>query len=240
MHGGTIPAQITNIKNLFYGCTNLRKVRIEGLEFTDTTGWAQDISKLELECYINSTLFKSRRYNPNIGWTFKDIDGTSINRILCFGDSLSEATYESELTKLCPTNAMVNSLGNGGNTSEQIYQKMVNGTYDKLLKSGVIVIWHGTNGYGADGSDGVTEKMIEALDGNERYVLIPPTSQGEGDDVYESWVTTYGTEHVLSIGDWFEANGYTVADYLTDGTHFTKEGYALIAQAVYEKIQQYL
>ena len=238
--GGTIPAQITNIKNLFYGCTNLRKVRIEGLEFTDTTGWAQDISKLELECYINSTLFKSRRYNPEIGWTFKDIDGTPINRILCFGDSLSEATYESKLTELCPTNAMVNSLGNGGNTSEQIYQKMVNGTYDKLLKSGVIVIWHGTNGYGVDGSDGVTAKMVEALEGNERYVLIPPTAQGVGDSVYESWVATYGAEHVLSISDWFENNGYTVSEYQYDGTHFNADGYNLVAQAVYEKLQQYL
>lgn len=240
VHGGTIPAQITNISKLFFGCKNLRKVRIEGLEFTDTAQWASNVSKLELECYINSTLFKGMRYNPSTDWTFKDIDGTPINRILCFGDSLSEATYESKLTELCPTNAMVNSLGNGGNTSEQIYQKMVNGTYDKLLKSGVIVIWHGTNGYGVDGSDGVTAKMIEALDGNERYILIPPTSQGVGDSVYESWVATYGTDHVLSVSDWFETNGYTVADYLSDGTHFTTEGYELVAQAVYEKIQQYL
>lgn len=238
--GGTIPTQINNIRFLFSGCTNLRRARIEGLEFTDTTDWAYGVKKLELTCHIASSLFEGLRYNPEINWTFKDIDGGVINRILCFGDSLSAKTYEADMVSLCPMNAMVNALGDGGYTSEQIYQKMVNGTYDKRLKDSIVVIWHGTNGYGTDGYDGVTAKMVAALNGNQRYLLIPPTSEGVGDEVYESWVATYGEEHVLSMGDWFENNGYTVSEYQTDGTHFNADGYALVAQAVHEKIQRWL
>ena len=238
--GGTIPARITDINRTFNGCTNLRRVRIEGRAFTSTDYWAYGVKNLELTCYPDSSLFTSIRYNPDITWSFKDIDGGAVNRILCFGDSLSATTYEQALTNLCPVNAMVNSLGHGGYTSAQIYQKMVDGTYDKLLKEGVVIIWHGTNGYGSDGSDGVTAKMVAALNGNQRYLLIPPIAQGVGGEVYESWVAAYGAEHVMSMGDWFESNGYTVSSYQTDGIHFTADGYALVAQAVYEKIQHWL
>lgn len=236
--GGVIPAQITDIKNLFYGCTNLRRVRFEGKTFTDTNNWFYGVANLELECHLDSDIYGN--YDPPIGWTYKAIDGTPIHRILCFGDSLSENTYERTLANLCPVNAMVNPLGNGGYRSDQIYQKMTNGTYDKLLKDGIIVIWHGTNGYGSDGYDGVTAKMVAALNGNQRFLLIPPTYQGVGGEVYESWVATYGAEHVLSIGDWFKDKGYTVSSYQTDATHFTSDGYALAAQAIYEKISHWL
>ena len=236
--GGVIPAQITDIKNLFYGCGNLRRVRFEGKTFTNTQGWSYGVTDLELECHLDSDIYGT--YDPPIGWTYKAIDGTPIHRILCFGDSLSESTYERTLADLCPINAMVNPLGNGGYRSDQIYQKMTNGTYDKLLKDGVVVIWHGTNGYGSDGFDGVTAKMVSALNGNQRFLLIPPTAQGAGGEVYESWVATYGAEHVLSMGDWFASHGHTVSSYQTDGTHFTADGYALVAQAIHEKIQHWL
>lgn len=236
--GGVIPAQITDIKNLFYGCGNLRRVRFEGKTFTNTQGWSYGVTDLELECHLDSDIYGN--YDPPIGWTYKAIDGTPIHRILCFGDSLSESTYERTLADLCPINAMVNPLGNGGYRSDQIYQKMTNGAYDKLLKDGVVVIWHGTNGYGSDGFDGVTAKMVSALNGNQRFLLIPPTAQGAGGEVYESWVATYGAEHVLSMGDWFASHGHTVSSYQTDGTHFTADGYALVAQAVFEKIQHWL
>lgn len=236
--GGVIPAQIDNIKFMFFGCKNLRRLRIEGKTFADKTDWAYGVSNLELECHLDSDVYT--RYNPPIGWTYKAIDGTPIHRILCFGDSLSANTYESALADLCPANAMVNSLATGGHNSGQIYQIMTNGTYDKLLKDGIIVIWHGTNGYGSDGFDGVTAKMVAALNGNQRYLLIPPTGQGAGGEVYESWVATYGTDHVLSMGDWFASHGYTVSGYQTDGTHFTADGYALAAQAIHEKIQHWL
>ena len=238
--GGTIPAHITNIAGIFYNCTNLRRVRIEGQNFDNIKQWASGVNNLELSCRPDSSLFDSLRYNPSIDWRFRNLDGTPINRILCFGDSLSERTYEQALSNLCPTSAAVNALGNGGYKSDQIYQKMVDGTYDHLLGDGIVVIWHGTNGYGEDGYEGVTAKMVAALHGNQHYLLIPPTAQGAGGEVYESWVATYGTEHVLSMGDWFAQKGYTVSDYQFDGCHFTTDGYALVAQAIYEKIQHWL
>ncbi|MBR3996749.1 MAG: SGNH/GDSL hydrolase family protein, partial [Clostridia bacterium] len=234
--GGVVPSHVTNIDKMFFGCTNLRRVRVEGTEFTNTSSAFYGVNELELTLNIDSNLFDDFRYNANLKWTFKDIGGNDIKRIMCFGDSLSERTYEEALLGDCSRNIMVNSLGNGGYTSEQIYQKMLTDPYARKLSDSIIVIWHGTNGYGVDGYDGVTAKMVSALDGNQDYLLIPPTAQGAGDDVYESWVATYGAEHVLSMGDWFENNGYTVADYLTDGTHFTAEGYALVAKAIYEKL----
>ncbi len=245
VNGGTIPAHITDLTRAFYGCTNLRKIRVETV--ADGTGVAggayyqtfYGVNELDIELYVSGGLWKCLRGEASLKWNYKGID-ENIDRVVCFGDSLTEATYPSELLKLLPQNVTAHNCGRGGYTSEQIYQRMMEDPYCRRLKDDIIVIWHGTNGYGVDGSDGVTEKMIEALGDNERYVLIPPTNQGEGDDVYESWVATYGAEHVLSISDWFEANGYTVANYLTDGTHFTTEGYAIVAQAVNEKIQQYL
>lgn len=243
--GGTIPSHITDLLRAFYGCTNLRKIRVETVaDGTSASGGAfyqtfYGVSELDIELYVSGGLWKCLRSDPSLKWNYIGID-QDIDRVVCFGDSLTEATYPTEIRRLLPQNVTTHNCGQGGYTSEQIYQRMISDPYCRRLKDDIIVIWHGTNGYGTDGSDGVTAKMVEALDGNERYVLIPPTAQGVGDTVYESWVATYGAEHVLSISDWFEKNGYTISSYLTDGTHFNSEGYALVAQAVYEKVQQYL
>lgn len=245
--GGTIPAHITNMKRAFYGCTNLRRIRVEtvaeGTSASDGVYYQTfyGVSKLDIELYLSSGLWACLRADANLNWNYKFIDGAVYNRIIIIGDSLTGGTYGSHLRNLVPINVTVNESAQGGYTSQQIYdsQMMVDPVKMRLPES-IVVIWHGTNGYSTDGYDGVTAKMVAALEGNQRYVLIPPTAQGEGDEVYESWKATYGEEHVLSMGDWFANNGYTVSDYQTDGTHFNADGYALVAQAVYEKIQHWL
>lgn len=245
--GGVIPAHITTLTRAFYGCKNLRRIRVETVaEGTSASGGAYfqtfyDVSKLDIELYLSSGLWSCLRGSANLNWNYTFIDGAVHNRIIIIGDSLTGGTYGSYLRNLVPINATVNESAQGGWTSQQIYEgKMMVDPVKMRLPESIVVIWHGTNGYGPDGYDGVTAKMVAALEGNQRYLLIPPTAQGEGDEVYESWKATYGEEHVLSMGDWFANNGYTVPDYQTDGTHFNADGYALIAQAVHEKIQHWL
>lgn len=245
--GGIIPPHITNMRRSFYGCSNLRRIRVETIApgcATDGEPYYQTfngVNALDIELYLDSGLWSVLRKSPNLKWDYKFIGGEPYNRIIIIGDSLTGGTYGSYLHNLIPNNATVNESAQGGYKSDQIYnEKMMVEPVKSRLPESIVVIWHGTNGYGSEGHDVITAKMVAALNGNQRYLLIPPTSQGAGDDVYENWVSTYGAEHVMSMGDWFTNNGYTVSDYLTDGTHFDADGYALVAQAVYEKIQHWL
>lgn len=247
VNGGTVPSHITNMWRSFYGCSNLRRIRIE----TTAPGTADSggayyqtfygVKNLDIELYLNSGLWSCLRENSDLTWDYKFIDGEPYNRIVIIGDSLTGGTYRSHLLNLIPKNATINESAYGGATSQQIYDsRMMAEPVKSRLPESIVVIWHGTNGYGPDGYDGVTSKMVAALNGNQRFLLIPPTAQGAGGEVYESWVATYGADHVLSMGDWFASHGHTVSSYQTDGCHFTSDGYALVAQAIYEKIQHWL
>ena len=69
----------------------------------------------------------------------------------------------------------------------------------------------------------------------DKYIIMTPVYRAYNAEYDTVFATEFG-EHFFSLKDWFDTNNHTIADYVTDGTHFNAEGNNLIAQAIKEKL----
>ena len=87
------------------------------------------------------------------------------------------------------------------------------------------------------------EEMISAMGNNTKFLLIPAVAAAlgasgtEAHASHKQWcIDRYGADHVFDVYEWFSSLGYTRSDYMTDTLHYNADGYAIIADGIYEKL----
>lgn len=239
-----IPETVTIAKQIYYG-TYVDEITILN-KTLDISNIFQDTKvngNIIVNSYVDSTAFTSIRSKASVNLSnllFKNIDG-DYTKICCWGDSLTQGqgvtpNYPTALRDLLPNDILVYCYGIGGSTLEQISARM--DTYNKQLDKGIHIIWGGTNESDAmttvDSYKNYVKSMVNKLS-TDKYIIMTPVYKDYNTEYDTAFVTEFG-EHFFSLRDWFDNNNHTIADYVTDGTHFNADGNNLIAQAVKEKL----
>ena len=258
--GGTIPSAISNIYYLFNGATKLRRARIEGKTFSNFSGCFTGVPKrAKVQLYIDSDIYTSYRNNASNGQStndnsipvmFESIDPTTpIRYLFCIGDSLTLGTgsttqatdsYPALLKGMFSADVFVKNVGAGSTTSANHLNTMNSAPLNYYYgnKNNGFVIWSGTNGVNSTVRSDI-QSMVNLLDGNEHYLIIPAAVTGGG-YTYEqqlAWaLETFGADHVFDVYGYFSDNGYDRAEYMSDSLHYNTAGYAIIADGIYDKI----
>ena len=243
-----IPATVTATKQLYYG-TYVDEITILNKELNIDTAFNETLvsGNIIVNSYIDSVAYTNIRSSvclQSAGGTpkllFKSLDGDYV-KICCWGDSLTmgqgvQPNYPTALRDLLPNNNLVYSYGIGGSSIENISARM--DTFNKQLTDGIHIIWGGTNYSDAmatvESYKNYVKSMVSKLS-TDKYIIITPVYKSYKAEYDAAFVTEFG-EHFFSLRDWFDNNNHTIADYVTDGTHFNAEGNNLIAQAVKEKL----
>ena len=144
--------------------------------------------------------------------------------------------YPTALRDLLSTNTLVYCYGIGGSSIENISNRM--DAFNKQLDDGIHIIWGGTNYSNAvatvESYKNYVKSMVSKLN-TDKYIIMTPVYHAYNAEYDTVFATEFG-EHFFSLKDWFDTNNHTIADYVTDGTHFNAEGNNLIAQAIKEKL----
>lgn len=248
--GGKIPSHISSLTRTYYGCTSLKKIIIESKTLTglDVFGGflAKIYNKLTIHGYLDSAIFSELKsivctQNGRKNIFFKSLTSDNQINISCFGDSLTagqsiEPNYPTALNSLLSDNTLVYCYGNGGYTLEQISGVMDD--YAERLIDDIVIIWGGTNNSTATTSIDTYKEYVKTMIAKlqtDKYIIMTPVYAKYNSEYDTAFATEFG-EHFFSLRNWFDNNSYTIADYISDGTHFTAEGNNLIAQAVKEKL----
>lgn len=183
-------------------------------------------------------------------------DSEEIHTILCIGDSLTRGVgcddaateaYPAKLLEKLSNNTIVYNEGLGSTTTEWHRDKMLNNANMPYLNDALVILWTGTNGNGSDSTvetlETLIEEMISAMGNNTKFLLIPAVAAAlgaSGTEAYAShkqWcIDRYGADHMFDVYEWFSSLGYTRSDYMTDTLHYNADGYAIIADGIYEKL----
>ena len=252
--GCIVPEHVTDIGLLFYDCPKIAWFRVESK--TATIQWMNAVQvcsnllgECEMECYSGSTAFAELKANTHLQsyatndgqYLYPKAIGNDVLNVSCFGDSLTAGqnvtpTYPTVLDGLLPEKSIVYNYGYGGSTMEDIRDRMAK--HPKRLIDDIVVIWAGTNGSDATASIETrltcTDEMVAMLQ-TEKYIVMTPVYHAYSAEIDTAYAEKYG-DHYFSLREWFDNGGYTIADYITDGTHFNADGLSLVAQAVYEKM----
>jgi lysophospholipase L1-like esterase len=243
-----IPSTVTSISQIYYG-TYVDEVTILNKEL-DTSNIFNNTKvsgNIIVNSYIDSTTFDNIRSSvclqdakgtPKL--LFKPIEG-DYTKICCWGDSLTMGqgvtpNYPTALRDLLSDNTLVYCYGIGGSSIEDISSRM--DTFNKQLDDGIHIIWGGTNYSNAiatvESYKNYVKSMVSKLS-TDKYIIMTPVYKSYNIEYDTVFATEFG-EHFFSLRNWFDNNNHTIADYVTDGTHFNAEGNNLIAQAVKEKL----
>lgn len=185
-------------------------------------------------------------------------DTEEIHTILCIGDSLTRGVgcsnaateaYPVKLLEKLSDNTIVYNEGQGSTTVEWHRNKMLNKANTPYLKDALVILWTGTNGNGSGDASVATlqaliAEMISAMGSNRKFLLIPAVAAalpGSGEDethlAHKQWcMDQYGADHVFDVYEWFRENGLTREAYMTDSLHYNAQGYSIIAEGIYEKL----
>lgn len=243
-----IPETVTTMSQTFYE-TYVDEITVQNktLDISTVFNNTKVSGNIIVNSYIDSTTFDNIRSDVCLQSTggkpkllFKAIEG-DYTKICCWGDSLTmgqgvKPNYPTALRDLLSNNTLVYCYGIGGSTLEDISSRM--DTFNKQLDDGIHIIWGGTNASNAvatvESYKNYVKSMVSKLR-TDKYIIMTPVYRAYNAEYDTVFATEFG-EHFFSLKDWFDTNNHTIADYVTDGTHFNAEGNNLIAQAIKEKL----
>lgn len=248
--GGKIPSHISSLTRTYYNCTSLKKIIIESKTLTGldiNSGFLTRITNnLTIHGYLDSAIFSELKsivctQNGRKNIFFKSLTTDNQINISCFGDSLTAGqgvnpNYPTALDALLPDNTLVYCYGNGGHTLERISGVMDN--YTERLINDIVIIWGGTNNSTATASVDTYKEYVKTMIAKlqtDKYIIMTPVYAKYNAEYDTAFAAEFG-DHYFSLRDWFDTNSYTVADYISDGTHFNADGNRLIATAIKEKL----
>lgn len=243
-----IPETVTTMSQTFYE-TYVDEITVQNktLDISTVFNNTKVSGNIIVNSYIDSTTFDNIRSDVCLQSTggkpkllFKAIEG-DYTKICCWGDSLTmgqgvKPNYPTALRDLLSNNTLVYCYGIGGSTLEDISSRM--DTFNKQLDDGIHIIWGSTNASNAvatvESYKNYVKSMVSKLR-TDKYIIMTPVYRAYNAEYDTVFATEFG-EHFFSLKDWFDTNNHTIADYVTDGTHFNAEGNNLIAQAIKEKL----
>ena len=263
---GTIPAWWKNLRFAFSGCSSLRRVAIDARGVTDHGNWFGAKPSCKVKLHPDSETFRYMRdmaargsgsgYAQPIMRLYPYDETEEIHTILCIGDSLTRGTgssnsttkaYPVKLLEKLSANTIVYNEGMGSTKTGWHRDKLLNEANTPYLSDALVILWTGTNG-NTDGDNTVEtlelliEEMISAMGSNRKFLLIPAVAEGISDSrnkhlAHKQWcIDQYGADHVFDVYDWFDSQNLTRSDYMADSLHYNDEGYAIIADGIYEKL----
>lgn len=263
---GTIPAWWTSLHFAFAGCSSLRRMAIDAKGITNHGNWFGGSPSCKVKLHPDSETFKYMRaqavggsgsgYAEPIMRLYPYDDAEEINTILCIGDSLTRGSGSSDVAKEAypvklleklSSNTIVYNEGMGSTTTEWHRDKLLNEANTPYLNDALVILWTGTNGNNSNDKTVETlelliEEMISAMGSNTKFLLIPAVAAGLADGesahlAHKQWcIDKYGADHVFDVYEWFESLNLTRSDYMADVLHYNAEGYAIIADGIYEKL----
>ena len=161
---------------------------------------------------------------------------------------MATESYPAKLLEKLSSNTIVYNEGMGSSKTGWHRDKLLNKANTPYLKDALVILWTGTNG-NMDGDNTVEtlehliEEMISAMGSNTKFLLIPAVAAAFGGKesqthlAHKKWcIDKYGADHVFDVYEWFREKGYTREDYMTDYLHYTANGYGIIADGIYEKL----
>ena len=182
-----------------------------------------------------------------------------INTILCIGDSLTRGVgcndasieaYPVKLLEKLSDNTIAYNEGIGSTTVEWHRDKVLNEANAPYLNDSLLILWTGTNGNGSGDNSVETlramiEEMIGALGDNNKFLLVPAVAAALGigeteiHKAHKQWCREkYGEEHVFDVYELFTSLGLNRDEYLVDSLHYSAEGYAIVANGMFEKLME--
>lgn len=263
---GTIPAWWTSLRFAFAGCSSLRRIAIDARGVTDHGNWYWGDPSCKVKLHPDSETFRYMRsmavggsgsgYAQPIVRLYPYDETEEIHTILCIGDSLTRGSgssdsttksYPAKLLEKLSDNTIVYNEGLGSTKTQWHRDKLLNEANTPYLNDALVILWTGTNGNTDDDKtvetlERLIAEMVSAMGSNRKFLLIPEVAAGISDSrnkhlAHKQWcIDQYGADHVFDVRDWFDSLNLTRGDYMADVLHYNTEGYAIIAEGIYQKL----
>lgn len=184
-------------------------------------------------------------------------DTEIIHTIICMGDSLTRGigcddapteAYPVKLLEKLSNNTIVYNEGQGSTTVDNHRTRLLSPENKQYLSEALVILWTGTNGNGSGDNtvetlQSLIQEMISEMGNNTKFLLIPAvaaalgTGETETHIAHKQWcIDGYGADHVFDVYEWFREKGYERENYMVDSLHYNAEGYDIVAQGIYEKL----